>query len=92
MVKSKKIEIETFAEPIVQPESPQHEGIDPLAEGGALLPTEDTRAESEKLRKKENKPVKSAKKSPTKKSPAKKPDTVEAVYDPTAPDTVEATN
>lgn len=36
-----------------QPLSPQHEGIDPLTEGDKLYPAFNTKAESEKLRKKE---------------------------------------
>lgn len=38
-----------------QPLSPQHEGIDPLTEGDKLYPAYDTKAEAEKLRKKETK-------------------------------------
>lgn len=39
--------------PRTQPDSPQHEGIDPLTESDTLYPREDTKAETEKLNAKE---------------------------------------
>lgn len=38
----------------VQPESPKHEGVDPLTEGGTLYPREDTKTESEAQSEKDN--------------------------------------
>lgn len=36
-----------------QPESPLHEGIDPLTEGDTMLPRENVKADAEKLARKE---------------------------------------
>lgn len=36
-------------EPNIQPESPQHEGIDPLTTSETMYPRENTKAESERL-------------------------------------------
>jgi paraquat-inducible protein B len=41
--------------PRTQPESPKHEGIDPLTESDTLYPSEDTKAESERLAKSDDK-------------------------------------
>lgn len=41
--------------PRTQPLSPQHEGIDPLTESDTLYPREDTKAESERLAKSDDK-------------------------------------
>lgn len=43
------VEDQNLKEPRVQPESPHHEGIDPLTEGDTLYPAHDTKAESRKL-------------------------------------------
>lgn len=40
-----------------QPESPKHEGIDPLTESDTMLPREDVKGNAEKLAKKEAKAV-----------------------------------
>lgn len=40
--------------PRTQPESPKHEGIDPLTESDTMYPAEETKTDSEKLTKKEN--------------------------------------
>lgn len=45
------VEDQDLSEPRVQPESPHREGIDPLTEGDTMYPKEDTKAESEKLAK-----------------------------------------
>lgn len=39
--------------PREQPQSPKNEGIDPLTEGDTMYPSEDTKAESEELNKRE---------------------------------------
>lgn len=41
--------------PRQQPESPKHEGIDPLTEGDTMYPSEDTKSDSEKLARKDAK-------------------------------------
>ncbi len=47
------VEDQDLKEPRKQPESPQHEGIDPLTEGDTMYPKEDTKAEGAKLAKKQ---------------------------------------
>jgi hypothetical protein len=40
--------------PRTQPESPKHEGIDPLTESDTMYPAEETRSDSEKLSRKQD--------------------------------------
>lgn len=49
------VEDQNLTEPRVQPESPQREGIDPLTESDTMYPNHDTKAESEKLAKTDEK-------------------------------------
>lgn len=44
-----------MAEKKVQPESPKHEGVDPLTKGETLYPRTNTKVESKKVSKKESK-------------------------------------
>lgn len=47
------VEDQDLDAPRTQPESPRHEGIDPLTEGDTMYPATETKADSEKLDRKE---------------------------------------
>lgn len=49
------VEDQDLESPRKQPESPKHEGIDPLTESDTMYPREDVKGNAEKLAKKENK-------------------------------------